>query len=239
MANEKDTEKKTAAAENSEKKEAKKEEKEVKAADTKAEKTEEKKEDSKEKKELLDDMMDEGDLILEDQRVSYPLTPENATFSRSKGGLISLDLHVEGKDPEFFERVVMLRSFPVTNPDEFLSVREPDSKKQGRGKEIGMIRRITDFDEETRALFLEELDRRYFSPILQKITSVKEKFGYSYWDADTSAGHVTFILNNPFSNIRVLEDGRVYINDIDGNSFMIPDPKKLDSASFRKIEIYL
>lgn len=245
MANEKDTEKKQetsekeAPAENKETAEKAEEKKETAAEEKKEDKEEKKEDKKKEKKDLLDDMIDEGDLILEDQRVSYPLTPENATFRRSGGGLISLDLHVQDKEPEFFERVVILRSFPVTNPDEFLSVREPDSKKQGRGKEIGMVRRITDFNEETQKLFLEELDRRYFSPILLKITNVKEKFGYSYWDAETSAGHVTFILNNPFSNIRVLEDGRVYINDIDGNSFMIPDPKKLDPASFRKIEIYL
>lgn len=195
----------------------------------------------KEKKDILDEIDggDDGDLILENQRESVPLTPQNARFYRSKGNLISLELTVEGKEPEFFERVVIYRSFPITNPDEFLSVREPDNKKKGRGREIGMIRRITDFDEATAMLFLEELDRRYFCPQLLRILSVKEKFGYSYWDAETTAGHVTFILNNPFSNIRVLEDGRIFINDIDGNSFEIPDPNKLDPASYRKIEIYL
>ena len=192
----------------------------------------------KEKKELLDDI-DEGDLILENQRESVPLTPANCRFFRSKGGLVSMELNAEGKEPEFFERVVILRAFPITNPDEFLSVREPDSKKKGRGKEIGMIRRMSDFDEASTMLFLEELDRRYFSPVLTRILSVKEKFGYAYWEAETSAGNVTFVMNNPFSNIRVLEDGRMFISDIDGNSFVIPDPKKLDPASYRKIDIYL
>lgn len=194
-------------------------------------------EETKKKKDLLDDI-DEGDLILEDTRESVPLTPENARFFRSGGGLISLEL--KGKDGvEVFERVVILRAFPVTNPTEFLSVREPDTKKKGRGHEIGMIRYMSDFDKETQDLFMEEIDRRYFSPVILKITGVKEKFGYSYWDAETTAGNVTFILNNPFNNIRELEDGRVYIYDIDGNCFDIPDPKKLDPASFRKIEIYL
>lgn len=212
----------------------KKEDKEEK--DGKAGKTEGKKDG----KEILDEIDGgAGDLILENQRESVPLTPKNARFYRSKGNLISLELTEEGKEKEVFERVVILRSFPITNPDEFLSVREPDAKKKGRGKEIGMIRRMSDFDEATSMLFLEELDRRYFSPQLLRILSVKEKFGYTYWDAETTAGHVTFILNNPFYNIRVLEDGRIFINDIDGNSFEIPDPKRLDPASYRKIEIYL
>ena len=86
---------------------------------------------------------------------------------------------------------------------------------------------------------MEELDRRYFTPVIQKIASVKEKFGYSYWDCLTSAGHIVFVLNNPFSNIRAMLDGSVYINDIDGNCFTVPDPSKLDPASYKKIEIYL
>jgi len=176
--------------------------------------------------------------LFENERKSIPLTPQNAKFTRSKGGLISLDLKNEEKD-EFFERVVIFRCFPITNPDEFLSVREPDSKKMGRGKEIGMIRYMKDFPEEQRRLFTEELDRRYFSPEITKIISVKEKFGYTYWDAETNAGNMTFILNNPFTNIRSLEDGRIFINDIDGNSFQIKEPSKLDSNSYKKIEIYV
>ena len=193
---------------------------------------------TKPKNDILGDG-DDGDLILENERVSIDLTPDNAKFTRSGGDLISLEIINNDGEKEKFERVVVLRSFPVTNPDEFLSVREPDSKKQGRGKEIGMIRRITDFDGETRELLLEELGRRYFTPQIKRIFSVKDKFGYLYWEAETTAGHVTFVMNNPFSNIRVLEDGRIFINDIDGNVFEIHSPEKLDAASLKKIEIYL
>ncbi len=193
---------------------------------------------TKPKNDILGDG-DDGDLILENERVSIDLNPDNAKFSRSGGDLISLEIVNSEGEIEKFERVVVLRSFPVTNPDEFLSVREPDSKKQGRGKEIGMIRRITDFDGETRTLLLEELDRRYFTPQIKRIFSVKDKFGYLYWEAETTAGHVTFVMNNPFSNIRVLEDGRILINDIDGNVFEIHSSEKLDAASLKKIEIYL
>ena len=189
-------------------------------------------------KEAAAEEADAGDLILENQRESVPLTPENAKFTRSAGGLISLELNVEGKQ-EKFERVVVVRAFPITNPEEFLSVREPNTRQMGRGKEIGMIRYMDDFDKETQAIINEELERRYFSPQITKIISMKEKFGYYYWDAETSAGMVTFILNNPFSNIRVLEDGRIIITDIDGNCFEISDPQQLDPASYKRIEVYL
>ena len=182
---------------------------------------------------------DDGDLILEDTRVSVEITAENTEFKRSPSGLVSLELTRPDGKIEEFERIVAIRCFPVTNPQEFVSVREPDSKKKGRGKEIGMIRRMADMPKETQELLNEELDRRYFTPEILRITGMKEKFGYSYWDVDTTAGRVTFVLNNPFSNIRVLEDNSVFINDIDGNCFKIPDVAKLDAQSLRKIEIYL
>lgn len=173
------------------------------------------------------------------RRESIDLTPENAWFSSSVGGLISLKIvNAEGEE-ETFERVVLRRSFPVTAPDEFLSVREPDSRKKGRGAEIGMIRNIHIFDKDTVALLNAELELRYFTPEILKITSAKEKFGYNYWEAETTAGSVSMVLNNPYSNIRVLEDRRIFISDMDGNCFIIPDPAKLDRQSFKYIEIYL
>ena len=191
------------------------------------------------KLETVDDEDEEVDADkLFQRRPSVALTPENARFRRSAGGMISLDL-IGGEETETFERVVVLRSFPITAPEEFLSVREPDTRKKGRGAEIGMIRHLSDFDADTVALIHEELSVRYFTPQILKIHSVKEKFGYSYWEAETTAGKVSFVLNNPFANIRVLEDQRIYISDMDGNSFVIPDPTALDRASYRRIEVYI
>lgn len=172
-------------------------------------------------------------------RESITMTPENSWFSLSAGGLISLKIiNAEGNE-EFFERVVIRRSFPVTAPDEFLSVREPDSRIKGRGAEIGMIRNINIFDKDTVKLINDELEVRYFTPEIKKITSAKEKFGYTYWEAETTAGNASIVLNNPFSNIRVLEDMRIFISDMDGNCFVIPDPSKLDKLSYKYIEIYI
>lgn len=170
-------------------------------------------------------------------RKSIELSPDNARFYLSEGGLISLELKNADGEMENFERVVVLRSFPITDPDEFLSVREPDIKE--RGEEIGIIENINDFDADTIELLKSELDRRYFVPKIYRILSVKEKFESSYWEVKTSAGDVTFVMRNPFGNIRALEDGRVFMNDIDGNCFEIPDPTKLDSFSYKKIEVYL
>ncbi len=171
-------------------------------------------------------------------RKSVPLTPANAKFFRSPGGLVSLTLTNDNGSTEMFERIVIIRAFPITNPDDFLSVREA-ANGGGRGDEIGLIETIHLFDEDTKSLLNEELDRRYFIPEITKIFSMKEKYGYHYTEAQTSAGRVKFVLNNPSNNIRTLEDGRILITDTDGNCFCLPDPSKLDKQSYRIIEIYL
>lgn len=181
----------------------------------------------------------EQELDLFTHRKSIDLTPQNAQFTLSTGQLISLTLTHATGETEFFERIVPVRAFPITAPDEFISIREPDTQLKGRGEEIGMIRRLSDFPEEAATLISLELSRRYFTPSIQKIHSFSEKFGYCYWDVTTDAGRVEFIMNNPTSSIRTLEDGRVFMYDIDGNCFTIPNPKALDKHSYRKVEVYL
>lgn len=177
--------------------------------------------------------------LFEPERVSIALTKENAKIRLNEGGLVCMEFTNHKGEQERIERVVIFRSFPVTNPNEFLSVREPDSKKAGKGKELGMIRRLSDMDEESIAAINKELEIRYFSPEVTQITSVKNKFGYQYWGTKTSSGAIDIVITNPFVNIVVLEDGRVLLKDIEGNNFVITDPKKLDAQSRKFLEIYL
>ena len=187
-------------------------------------------------KSITTEAPEENDIFA--KRVSVDLTPKNAVFSKNAGGLISLTLKNDGKE-EHFERIVPVRAFPVTDPDAYISIREPDTREGGKGAEIGMIAALSDFDDETGELLTKELEKRYFTPVIEKIYNVKEKFGYLYFDVLTSSGKVSFVMNNPSSNIRVLEDKRSLIYDIDGNCFEIPEMEKLDKASFKKIEVYL
>lgn len=191
-----------------------------------------------EKKLTLEDL-DNAERDIFGKRISVALTAENASFKRSSGGLISMTLKKKDGSEEFFERVVPVRAFPVTEPDSFISVREPDTKEVGKGAEIGLIESLSDFDKESADLIRKELDKRYFTPEILKIYSIKEQFGYLYFDVLTSAGKSSFVMNNPSSNIRVLEDKRSLVYDIDGNCFEIPEVSKMDKASYKKIEIYL
>ena len=186
-----------------------------------------------------DKLLDDGLEALKEERPSINLTPANARFYRSKGGLVSMDLTLEDGTVETYERTVILRAFPMSDADHYISVREVSPHKSDRGKEVGMIVDLHTFDEESVSLINEELDRRYFFPVIEKIYSIKEKFGYYYWDIETNAGRSTVILNDPFNRIKTLETGVVQMTSVDGIQMIIPDPKKLDPASYKKIEIYI
>ena len=180
-----------------------------------------------------------GERPLFEKRVSVTLIPQNAAFTRSPGGLLSMTLTKDDGTTEEFERVIPVRAFPITDPDSFICIREPDTKKKGKGEEIGMIERLDAFDEQAQVLILEELDRRYFTPAIKKIHSLHEKFGYLYFDVTTTAGRSEFIMSNPSNSFRTLEDGRIFMYDIDGNCYCVQNPEALDKASLKKIEIYL
>ncbi len=187
-------------------------------------------------KKVLDDSDLEG---LFEHRVSVELTPDMARFTRSAGGLISLEVTQPSGKVEFFERIVPVRAFPISAPETFISIREPDTRASGRGAEIGMIEDLSVFPDEVSAMIRDELSRRYFTPAIKKIHSFHEKFGYCYWDVTTVAGRVEFIMSNPTGSIRTLEDGRVFLYDIDGNCFTVEDPSKLDKRSYKMLENYL
>jgi len=106
-------------------------------------------------------------------------------------------------------------------------------------KEIGIISDITIFNEKQKQYLINELDRKYFTPIMEAIISVKDKWGYSYWEVKTNMGKIKFSVNDAFRNITKITDDRIMITDVNGNRYEIKSLQDLDRPSFRKIELYL
>ena len=157
-------------------------------------------------------------------------TPENAHFYRTEGGFAALKAYLPADD---LGRVFIHRAFPYDQPDGFISVLDKDSK------EHGMIRSISDFDGESAEIINSELARKYFTPHITKIHSVKERFGYSYWDVESDRGRLSFAMHDTFRNITKISENRVVLNDVDGNRYEIDDVLALDGRSYRRIELYL
>lgn len=163
---------------------------------------------------------------LADLAVTVWLTPENASFF-VKNNFLYL------RQGEEEQRVFLCRQFPFELQWEFISVMNAEEQ------EIGIIRNVELFDEENCALLKEELRRRYYSPVIDKIYSLKERYGFSYWKVHTTEGDMSFTLRDTFRSIIHAGGDRVVIMDVNGNRFEIPDVKSIDKKSYKKIELYL
>lgn len=182
---------------------------------------------SMEKEEFTLDLMEqETDEML---RIRY-LNKENASFYRNGTGFLSLQV-----GEEKYDRVSVVRMFPMQTKTDLLSIRTTDEKS----KEIGIVEKLSDVDEETGKMLLEQLELRYFMPVIKKVIQIKSEFGYAYWDVDTDKGECRFTIQMGGNAVIHLSDVRIIITDIDGNRFEIPDIEKLTHKERKKLDLFL
>ena len=164
------------------------------------------------------------------------ITKDNAVFEKS-GDFIKMTVTLpddEGKEEEkTYDRIFLHRAFPFDYPYAYISVLDSDSK------EIGLIAQVDDMAPDAAAMLRDELDRKYYTPVILQILSVKDKFGYSYWKVVTDEGEIDFTCRDTFSSLLKVGGTRIFVNDIDGNHYEIPDLEALDRKSFKKIELFL
>ena len=158
------------------------------------------------------------------------LTKENAKFERTPGGFVKLTY----KD-KTYDRVGVYRTFPVTQPEEFISIREADEK----AREIGVVEKLSALDPEQAKMLKEQLDLRYFTPEITKIFDIKTEYGYGYFHVMTTYGECRFTIHNGGSSVVSLTDTRIVINDLDGNRFEVPDIMKLTVAERKKLDLFI
>jgi hypothetical protein len=167
-------------------------------------------------------------------RLRY-INKDNAVFARTAGGFVSLDLN-ESIAPEHYDRIRVVRSFPFTDRNKYISIRTIDEKS----KEIGMIKDLsTDVTPETRQMLEEQMDIRYFTPVIKKINSIKDEYGHAYFDVETDQGQCKFVIYMNSSSVVNLSDVRLLISDLDGNRFEIPDYTKLSARELKMLDLFL
>lgn len=172
---------------------------------------------------------------MEDKRITLDeaadlsyLTPKDITFA--KNGEFPM---AETSDGARHDRVWLHRVFPFELSEEFISVQTKDSE------EIGIIRRLSDFDGETADLLRSELERKYFIPKIKRILTLRERRGFSYWKVDTDIGEFELSLQDTYRSITKVSSDRIFITDISGNRCEIESLSALDRKSRKKLEIYL
>jgi len=155
------------------------------------------------------------------------LTAENATFRKTEGNMLAVQV-----GDEDVQGVYLHCSFPHTNKRIYISVRTSEHK------EIGIIKALDeDFPPEIAQLLEEQMDIRYFAPVISKVISIKEEFGYSYWHAETSAGHCHFTVRSGGGNVKSVSENKLLVIDVDGNRFVIENVKQLSEKEYRMVEM--
>ncbi len=157
------------------------------------------------------------------------LDASELTFTRSQVGTARLEIRNE----VCHLRVIVRRLMPLSKPEQYISFAADEDT------EIGILVNPSELAPESLKILNEELDKRYFTPIIQKIYRVKEQFGIHEWEVQTARGRVTFSVRGLNQNIKQVPPARLFVTDVRGNRYDIPDYRELDAQSFHQIQRHL
>jgi hypothetical protein len=146
-------------------------------------------------------------------------------------GAVHLRLEIVGELTVLSARVK--RAFPLSDPSQFLSIQD------GAGKEIGVLRGLEGLDAATRSEFESHLDRRYFTPQIRRIESLRQEAGMWRFVVDTQRGAAEFFVRNWRDNANEIAPNRWHIHSVDGGRFEIPNLEALDAHSRRLMDLLL
>jgi hypothetical protein len=125
-----------------------------------------------------------------------------------------------------------IRIFPISDPEHWVSLCDAE------GNELICIEDLNRLPDQGRHLLSEELVVREFLPIIKKITGISSRFEPSEWQVETDRGETCFILNDE-DDIHRLSTYRILIIDAHRIRYLIPDMRRLDSASRRLLAHYI
>ena len=147
------------------------------------------------------------------------LDPEKVKFFRASDALRVI---IEGD--KCCLRVVPMRSFPISMRDRYISLRDME------GNELGVIKDPNELDKDSRKLLEEEIRKRYFTPVIHKISSLRDKFGVVEWEVETDRGVKKFMTRSLHDSLKETDTGFI-ITDMENNRYEIRDHSDLDPRS--------
>jgi len=133
---------------------------------------------------------------------------------------------------ETHEGVVPVRAFPIAAPDECLSLISRE------GHELAWIDRLDSLPDDIRALIIDELASREFTPEISRISQVSGFATPSTWQVETDRGDTELLLKAE-DHIRRLSHTALLITDGHGISFLIRNIEKLDAHSRKLLDRFL
>lgn len=164
-------------------------------------------------------------VALDAPHLQFAYDGENLTFTNADGA--------------YYPMVTLRRCFPLSASTTHILVRIPDTEDE-RGRELGIIADAAELPDEARGAVLRELRLHYFVPLIQKINTIREEFGFLYWSVDTDRGQKEFVMRDSvISAVRKVSDGRWLIIDINQTRYEIYNYESLDTKGQDLLRRYL
>ena len=157
------------------------------------------------------------------------MTAPDFTLERNPFGRLVLTL----ADGTRHEGVTLVRAFPVSAPQEGLSLVATD------GHEALWVDHLQHLSAPLRSLIEQELAGREFVPQLQRLLAVSSFSTPCTWEVETDRGPTRFVLKSE-EDIRRLQGRRkLMIASEEGLHFLVPDVLALDKHSRKLLERFL
>jgi ABC-type multidrug transport system ATPase subunit len=132
------------------------------------------------------------------------------------------------------QAVYVVRTFPASQPEQYLSVRRWD--RQGDDVEIGLIRDLAQWPESCQQIVREAMDRHYLLRPLDRVHRITLAAGYLEFDIDTEGSRRQFVMRwTQSQGVDFGENGKLLI-DTDDNRYVVRD---LDRLPKRDLERFL
>jgi hypothetical protein len=157
------------------------------------------------------------------------LDPSRVRLEKDRPGWLCC--RISGEDEEEV-RVKPVRTFPLTDPEHYISLLDEDEN------EVGVIEDPLLLEPESRQELSALLMQTYFLPTITKIKRIVDDYGVYRWDVETDKGEKTFEIRNR-DDVRFVANGHVMVRDIDGNRYHITRIGGLDPESRTYLELLL
>jgi hypothetical protein len=155
-----------------------------------------------------------------------PVAEDGPRLRRERDGHVT---YLPGGDAEPVPECRVVRCFPWSLPDRYVSIRDKD------GNEVRLFRSLDEVPEACRDVVVEELGAQDFVPRIDRVRQIDDTFDVLIWIVDTDCGAVEFQVKHD-EDIRVLDENRVVIRDHRGMLFEIPNLELLDEHSRGLVE---
>lgn len=134
-------------------------------------------------------------------------------------------LRLEVMDDRCLLVCMIKRAFPLSQSEQFLSIQDAE------GKEIGVLKHLSELDPSSRKLVEADLDRRYFTPKISRLVNLKQDGGMWTFNVETSRGPSEFYVRNWRDSSSEIAPGRFLIQSVDGKRYEVPNFNALDQKS--------